>query len=137
MVLTEKRVEEDSLVSLVARREHLDPTATAYARANAIKASPRKLGIVANAVKGMRVEQALLQLQFCKRKVAKDIRTVLTAAMANAENNKMLNIDKLFISEILVGKAFVLKRGMACSKGRSHPIKKPYSKLTIFVTEMK
>ncbi len=122
-------------MSLVLKRENLDPKATAYARATAIKSSPRKLGLVASAVKGMKVAEALLQLQFCKRKVARDVWHIVNAAVANAENNFMLNVDKLYVSEVLVGKAFVLRRHMARARGRAASIKKPYSNLTIFVTE--
>jgi large subunit ribosomal protein L22 len=119
---------------LLSKREGLSEM-TSYAKASSIKTSPRKLGIVANSIKGMHVEKALLHLQFCKRKVAYDVSKVLNAAIANAENNDELNVDALYVSEVLIGKSFVLRRHMARAKGRGAPIKKPYSNLTIFVTE--
>ncbi len=113
------------------------PLRTAFAKSAAVKSSVQKLSLVANLVCGMPVSEALLQLRFLKKKVAKDVLSVLRAAISNAENNFNYDIDKLYISKILRGKAFNLRRMRAGARGRSRAIKKCYSKMTIFVSEQK
>ena len=122
-------------MSVLAKRKHLDQSKTAFASTRAIKTSVQKLNLVAKLVTGMKVEEALLQLQFSRKKVAHNIREVLSAAVANAENNNGLDIDKLIVSEVLVGKSFVMKRFRARARGRAGKIMKPYSNLTVFVSE--
>ncbi|RZI45580.1 50S ribosomal protein L22 [Rickettsiales endosymbiont of Peranema trichophorum] len=114
---------------------HLEQDRTAFAVAKAIKGSPQKLGLVADLIRRMPVGDAMLQLQFSKKRVARVVRDVLNSAVANAQNNHNLDIDKLYISEVLVGKAFVLKRMNARARGRAARIQKPFSKLAVFVTE--
>ncbi len=107
----------------------------ASAKLKHVKVSPRKLGLVANLIKGMKAEVALVQLKFNKKRIANDVRSVLQAAIANAENNHGLDIDNLVISEVRVGKAFVIKRVHARARGRAGRIIKPFSNLEIIVTE--
>jgi large subunit ribosomal protein L22 len=115
--------------------KHLDPAKTAYAKASAIKGSIQKVNLVCRMIVGMKAYEALLQLQFCHKRAAKDLYSVLASAIANAENNHGLDIDALVVSEIKVGKAFALKRFNARARGRGARITKPYSNVTIFVTE--
>jgi large subunit ribosomal protein L22 len=121
-------------MSLISGRR-LEESKTAFARSSAIKGSMQKVGLVCNMIQGMDVHSALLQLQFLNKRAANDVRQVLSAAIANAENNKMLNIDSLYVSDVLVGKSFNLKRFQARGRGRASRINKPYSQITIFVTE--
>lgn len=121
-------------MSLISTRYYLDESKTAFAKDKSIRVSPTKLSLVADSIKGMSVSQAILQLTFSKKGVAKDILKVLNSAVANAENNHFLDVDSLYVSEILVGKSFVMKRFMARAKGRPSKIKKLFSNLVIFVS---
>jgi large subunit ribosomal protein L22 len=107
----------------------------ASAKQKAIRTSPRKLGLVANLIQGMRASDALVQLQFSNKRIAGSIKTVLQAAIANAENNHSLDIDNLVVSEVRVGRAFVMKRFHARARGRAGRIEKPFSHLEIIVTQ--
>ena len=109
----------------------------AIAKVASIKTSPQKLNLVAGVIRGMNAEKALLQLRFMKKKVAHDVRQCLQSAIANAENNFNLNIDDLFVSKVLVGKALVMKRVRFRARGRVGRIQKPFSNLTIVVEERK
>ncbi len=122
-------------MTVVIRRKHLDQDKTAYAKAAALKTSAQKLGLVVDLIKGMDVNQAFVQLQFSKKRVAREVKQLLNSAVANAENNHNLDVDKLFVSEVLVGKAFTLKRFHARARGRAGKIAKPFSRMTIFVSE--
>ncbi len=107
----------------------------AYAKSKAIKVSPQKLGLVADLIRGMKVADASLQLQFSKKQVAQDVRQVLLSAIANAEHNFGLDIDNLYVARVLIGKSFVLKRYSPRARGRAGKIKKRFSNLTIIVEE--
>ena len=107
----------------------------ALAEATQLRTSPRKLNLVAQAIRGMRVETALAELTFSKRRIAKDVKKVLQSAIANAENNHDLDVDSLYVSEASVGKSFVMKRWHARGRGRMGRIEKPFSKLRIVVRE--
>lgn len=107
----------------------------ALAKVKAIRVSHRKLSLVAGLIREMKADKALSQLTFSKQKVSKDIKECLKAAIANAENNYNLDIDRLYILKVLVGKAFVMKRMMARAKGRGCRILKQFSKLTIVLEE--
>ncbi len=107
----------------------------ACAKQKFIRVSPRKLGLVADLIRGMKAEEALVQLDFCRKRIANDVKRVLNAAIANAENNHMLDIDALVVSEVRVGKAFTMKRFRARAKGRGARIIKPFSNLEIIVSE--
>ncbi|CAL7963307.1 50S ribosomal subunit protein L22 [Alphaproteobacteria bacterium] len=124
-------------MSILHYRKHLAQDSTAFAKSAPIKTSTYKLHLVADLIKGMEASKALLQLQFCSKKVSYDMHEVLRSAISNAENNMCLDIDRLYISEILVNKAFYLKRFMAKARGRAGRIQKPFSRITIFVSEKK
>ena len=103
--------------------------------ARTIRISPQKLNLVAETIRGLKVAKALAQLTFSRKRVAGDVKKLLTAAIANAENNFGLDIDNLVVAEAYVGKAMVMKRWHAAAKGSGHRILKPFSNLTIVVKE--
>ena len=107
----------------------------AIAKDNMIRISPIKLSILVNSIVNMKVSSAINQLQFSSKRISKTILKVLNAAVANAENNKQLDIDKLFIKEAYVGKSLRMKRWRPRAKGRAASIIKPLSKVTIVVEE--
>ena len=108
---------------------------TAIAKDNMVRISPTKLSILVNTIVNMKVNSAINQLQFSSKRVSKTILKVLNAAIANAENNKQLDIDKLFVKEAFVGKSLRMKRWRPRAKGRAASIIKPFSKVTIIVEE--
>ena len=108
----------------------------ARAFAKHIRTSPRKLGLVAGLIRGKKVGDALQALEFCQRRVSGPAKDVLNSAIANAENNHNLNVDKLIVSEVWVGKSITMKRFRARAKGRGARILKPFSNLTIIVKEI-
>src|SRR3954468_16135036 len=108
----------------------------AMAIARNIRVSPRKLNLVAQQIRGKRVDRALNELSFSPKRIAKDVRKVLQSAIANAENNHDLDVDDLVVKEAFVGKALVLKRFHARARGRGARILKPFSNLTIVVREV-
>lgn len=107
----------------------------ALAKASAIRTSARKLNLVAASIRGKSAAAALTQLTFERRRIALEVKKVLQAAVANAENNHGLDVDKLYVSEAWVGRAFVMKRMHTRARGRSAGIEKPFSNLTIVVRE--
>ena len=107
----------------------------ATAKDNMVRISPSKLSLLINSIVNMKVNLAINQLQFSPKRVSRVILKVLNAAIANAENNKQLDIDKLFIKEAFVGKSLRMKRWRPRAKGRAASIVKPFSKLTIVVEE--
>jgi large subunit ribosomal protein L22 len=107
----------------------------AMAKARAIRTSPRKLNLVAASIRGMAVGKALSELSFSKRRVAQDVKKVLLSAVANAENNHNLDVDRLVVAESYVGKAMIMKRFHPMAKGRAGKIIKAFSNLTIIVRE--
>lgn len=111
------------------------PDDAAYARAKALRTSARKLNLVAASIRGLSAGAALTQLAFEKRRIAQDVRKVLQSAIANAENNASLNVDRLYVAEAWVGRSMVMKRFRARARGRSAGIEKPFSNLTIVVRE--
>ena len=100
-----------------------------------IRTSPRKLNAVAGLIRGKDAESALAELTFCKRRIAGAVKKVLQAAIANAENNHQLDVDRLFVSEATVGRAIAMRRFHARGRGRSASIVKPFSHLTVVVRE--
>ena len=108
---------------------------TAIAKDNMIRISPLKLSFVANSIVNKNVNSAINQLKFSEKRVSKNVLKVLNAAIANAENNKQLDIDKLFVKEAFVGKSLRMKRWRPRAKGRAASIIKPFSKVTIVVEE--
>lgn len=108
----------------------------AIAKAKMIRTSPSKLSLVAASIQGKKVGKALAELEFSRKRVADEVKKVLTAAIANAENNHNLDVDQLVVSEATVGKALVMKRFRARAKGRAARILKPFSNLRIIVKEL-
>ena len=107
----------------------------AVAKDNMVRISPTKLSILVNSIVNLKVSSAVNQLQFSSKRISKTILKVLNAAVANAENNKQLDIDKLFVKEAFVGKSLRMKRWRPRAKGRAASIIKPFSKVTIVVEE--
>ena len=100
-----------------------------------LRTSPRKLNLVAASIRGMSAEAALQQLTFSRRRIANDVKKVLQSAIANAENNHQLDVDRLVVAEASVGKSFVMRRFRARARGRVGRLLKPWSRLTIVVRE--
>ncbi len=109
----------------------------AVAAANNLRVSPRKLGLVAGLIRNAHVSNALIQLSFSKKRIAQDVLKCLQSAVANAENNHGMDIDNLFVAEVLVGKALVMKRFSPRARGRGFQIKKPFSNISIKLIEFK
>ena len=116
-----------------APRRLADNEARAYARL--IRSSPQKLNLVAQSIRGLPASRALIDLSFSKRRVAGDVKKVLESAIANAENNHELDVDRLYVAEAFVGKSLVMKRFRARARGRVGRIRKPWSNLTVIVRE--
>ena len=108
---------------------------TAIAKDNMVRISPTKLTLLVNSIVNMKVSSAINQLKFSSKRVSGTILKVLNAAVANAENNNQLDIDKLFVKEAFVGKSLRMKRWRPRAKGRAASIIKPFSKVTIVVEE--
>lgn len=100
-----------------------------------IRTSPQKLNLVAQTIRGKKAETALIDLEFSQKRVAQDVRKALQSAVANAENNHGLDIDRLVISEATVGKSIVMRRFRARARGRVGRIEKKFSNLTLVVRE--
>ena len=107
----------------------------AIAKDNMVRISPNKLSLLVNSIVNLKVSLAINQLQFSSKRISKTILKVLNAAVANAENNKQLDIDKLFVKQVFVGKSLRMKRWRPRAKGRAASIIKPFSKVTIIVEE--
>jgi large subunit ribosomal protein L22 len=117
--------------------KNLEMFNTSTAIANNLRVSSRKLGLVAGLIRNMHVNNALVQLSFSKKRIAQDVLKCLRSAVANAENNHQMDIDNLFVAEVLVGKAIVMKRFRPRARGRGFRIKKPFSNLSIKLVEFK
>ena len=102
-----------------------------------VRSSPRKLALVCNFIKGKKADVALRDLEFSRKKIAKDVSKTVKSAISNAENNYQFDIDNLFVKEAYVGKSLVMKRFRPRAKGRASPIKKPFSRITIILHEKK
>ena len=102
-----------------------------------IRSSTRKLNPILKAIVGKKVDVAIRYLTFSDKRITKDIKKTLSSAVANAENNFQYNIDRLVVKEAYCGKQVVMKRFRPRAKGRAAPIKKPYSNLTIILSEVK
>ena len=107
----------------------------AFAKDNTIRISSLKLANIARLIVNLKASQAVNQLKFSQKRISSTVLKVLNAAIANAENNKQLDIDNLFVKEAYVGKSLSMKRFRPRAKGRASPIKKPYSNLTIVLSE--
>ena len=102
-----------------------------------VRSSTRKLNPILKAIVGKKVDVAIRDLTFSDKRITKDIKKTLSSAVANAENNFQYDIDKLIVKEAYCGKQVVMKRFRPRAKGRAAPIKKPYSNLTIILSEIK
>ena len=110
---------------------------TAIAKDNTIRVSALKLANVARSIVSLKASKAINQLKFSQKRISINVLKVLNAAIANAENNKQLDIDNLFVKEAYVGKSLSMKRFRPRAKGRASAIVKPFSKLTIILEEKK
>ncbi|MEL7106961.1 MAG: 50S ribosomal protein L22 [Pseudomonadota bacterium] len=108
----------------------------AMAKTRMLKTSPQKLNLVAAMIRGKKVEKALADLAFSKRRISEDVRKCLQSAIANAENNHNLDVDELIVAEAWVGKHLTMKRGRPRARGRYGRIIKPFSELTIKVRQV-
>ena len=104
---------------------------------NNIRSSVRKLNPILKAIVGKKVDIAIRDLQFSEKRITKDIRKTISSAVANAENNFQYDIDKLIVKEAYCGKKIIMKRFRPRAKGRAAPILKPYSSVTIILSEAK
>ena len=108
----------------------------AMAKARMLRTSPQKLNLLAAMIRGKKVEKALTDLTFSKRRIAADVKKTLQSAIANAENNHNLDVDELIVAEAWVGKGLVLKRGRPRARGRFGRIHKPFAEITIKVRQV-
>ena len=107
----------------------------ARAHLRRVRVSPQKLNLVAEMIRGKPADTALATLTFSKRRIAGDVKKALQSAIANAENNHQLDVDRLYVAEAYVGKSLVMKRFRARARGRMGRIEKPFSNLTVVVRE--
>jgi len=108
----------------------------ALAKAKMLRTSPQKLNLVAQLIRGKKVEKALSDLTFSKKRIAADVKKCLQSAIANAENNHNLDVDELIVAEAYVGKNLTMKRGRPRARGRFGKIVKPFAELTIKVRQI-
>src|SRR5215469_10165182 len=106
------------------------------AKAINLRISPRKLNLLAQSIRGMKVQRALNELEFSPKRIAADVRKALYSAISNAENNHSLDIDSLVVAEAYGGKNLTMKRLSARARGRASRIEKPFSEITIVVREL-
>ena len=117
------------------KRERDLPADEALAVADMLKTSPRKLDLVAGLIRGLPAGRAVVALEFSRKRIAQAVRKALESAIANAENNHNLDVDRLYVAEASVGKRMVLKRLHARARGRASRVEKPYSRIRIVVRE--
>ena len=108
----------------------------AMAKVRTLRTSARKLNLVAQSIRGLKVQRALNELEFSRKRIAIDVRKALYSAISNAENNHSLDIDSLVVAEAYVGKNLVMKRFSSRARGRSSRIEKPFCEITIVVREL-
>lgn len=118
-----------------AKRERVLGDTEAKASAKSMRISPQKLNLLAQSIRGKSADAALAELAFSRRRIAAEVKKVLESAIANAENNHQLDVDRLYVKEASVGKSLVLKRFRARARGRVGGIRKPFSNLTVIVRE--
>jgi large subunit ribosomal protein L22 len=112
------------------------PATEVQAKLRTLRTSARKLNLVAQSIRGLKVQRALNELEFSHKRIAKDVRKALYSAISNAENNHNLDIDSLVVAEAFVGKNLIMKRFASRARGRSSRIEKPFSEITIVVREL-
>jgi len=123
----------------MSKKKKIDKSKTNTVKSinNNIRSSVRKLNPILRGIVGKKVDIAIKDLQFSEKRITKDIRKTLNSAVANAENNFQYDIDKLFVKEAYCGKKITMKRFRPRAKGRAAPILKPYSSVTIILSETK
>jgi large subunit ribosomal protein L22 len=119
-----------------AKRERKLPDTHAQAVAKNLRVSPRKLNLVAQMIRGKKVDVALADLEFSRKRIAQDVRKCVMSAVANAENNHDLDVNDLVVAEAYVGKNLVIRRFHARGRGRMSKIEKPFAQLTVIVKEL-
>ena len=102
-----------------------------------VRSSPRKISLVLDHIRGKKVDTVLRDLDFIRKRISSDVSKTVKSAIANAENNNQFDIDNLYVKEAYVGKSIVMKRFRPRAKGRASPIKKPFSRITIVLSERK
>ena len=102
-----------------------------------VRSGARKANLILNFIKGKKVDVAIRDLEFTRKKIADDIKKTVKSAIANAENNYQYDIDNLYVKEAYIGKSIVMKRFRPRAKGRASPIKKPFTRVTIILEEKK
>ncbi|MBM3609166.1 MAG: 50S ribosomal protein L22 [Alphaproteobacteria bacterium] len=112
------------------------PDNEAKAVARMLRVSPQKLNLVAQMIRGKKVDAALADLQFSRKRIAGEVRKALESAIANAENNHQLDVDDLIVAQAYVGRALVMSRFHARARGRASRVEKPFANLTIIVREV-
>jgi large subunit ribosomal protein L22 len=122
-------------MSKKATERRLKPV-EAMAKVRTLRISARKLNLVAESIRGLKVQRALNELDFSAKRISGDVRKALYSAISNAENNHNLDIDNLIVAEAYVGKNLIMKRFSARARGRSSRIEKPFSEITIVVREL-
>ncbi len=122
-------------MSKKAKARRLAPI-EAMSKVRTLRTGARKLNVVAQSIRGLKVQRALSELEFSPKRIAGDVRKALYSAISNAENNHSLDIDNLIVAEAYVGKNLVMKRFSARARGRSSRIEKPFSEITIVVREL-
>ena len=118
-----------------AKRERTLSDTEAQAQLNMVRISAQKLNLVAELIRGKKVATALADLTFSRKRIAGPVKKTLESAIANAENNHQLDVDRLYVAEASVGRAFALKRFHARARGRGPRILKPFSNITVIVRE--
>jgi large subunit ribosomal protein L22 len=119
-----------------SKTERRLPVTEVQAKLRTLRTSARKLNLVAQSIRGLKVQRALNELEFSHKRIAKDVRKALYSAISNAENNHNLDIDSLVVAEAFVGKNLVMKRFHARARGRASRVEKPFSEITIVVREV-
>ena len=114
-------------------RQLADNEAVAFSKH--MRTSPQKLNLVAETIRGKKCEAALAELEFSRRRISGEVRKLLQSAIANAENNHQLDVDRLYVAEATVGKTMVIKRWRARARGRVGRIQKPFSNMRLIVRE--
>ncbi len=119
-----------------AKRDRVLKESEAKAVTRNLRVSPRKLNLVAQMIRGKKVDTALADLEFARKRIAQDVRKCLMSAVANAENNHSLDVNDLVVKEAHVGKNLVMRRFHARGRGRMSPVEKPFAQLTVIVKEV-
>ena len=119
-----------------SKRERVLDETEARAVARNLRVSPQKLNLVAQLIRGKKVDTALADLEFSRKRIAQDVRKCVMSAVANAENNHGLDVNDLVVTQAHVGKNLVMRRFHARGRGRMSPIEKPFAQLTVVVKEI-